>query len=251
VVVFATLGAARRPPIGRRRPRVDDSGAGPEPIAITRVSAVGTEAFAGHEQAARWLESLRTDAGERERFVDESLAVVNRAVHAHRLAAADPHVNEVGLDQATVVRIGYGTGDELVAGAWTSAYILPRSQRRARRRALIEPQQELARIVGGHSRPYASEDLALRARLDLEQGRTAQCALQLEAALVALSSELEDDEQADARASALLARREELRAIAAQALRRPREDASGEALSESISELERVLRRRRHGRQQR
>jgi hypothetical protein len=171
---------------------------------------------------------------------------VNRAIHAHRLAAADPHVHEVGLAQAHLVRAGYGSGDELIAGRWSAAYVLPRPRGRSRSRELIEPQQELARIIGGRCPSYASEDLALRARLDLEQGRTAQAALQLEAALSALSAELEGSEGPHPPAQALLERREQLRRIAADALRQRLDGTHAETLSDAMVELERLLRRRRH-----
>ncbi len=216
---------------------------------VTRASAVATEAFADEAQAASWLERCHSRADERDRLVEQGLRVVNRAIHAHRLAAADPHVHEVGLAQAQLVRAGYGTGDELVAGRWSAAYTLPEPRRRTRRRELIEPQQELARIVGGRCQSYASEDLALRARLDLEQGRTAQAALQLEAALSALSAELESGETADAAARALVERREQLRGIATDALRESLDGTTSDALSDTMVALERVLRRRRHAQQ--
>jgi hypothetical protein len=213
---------------------------------MMRATAIATEAFPDEAQAKSWLERCRAREDERERLVDQGLRVVNRAIHAHRLAAADPHVNEVWPGQAQVVRVGYGSGDELVAGHWTAAYALPRARRRSRRRELIEPQQELARIIGGRRRSYASEDLALRARLDLDQGRTAQAALQLEAALSALSAELEDGEEPDAPTQALLERREQLRGIATEVIGQAPDDAHSETLSDALLELERVLRRRRH-----
>jgi hypothetical protein len=220
-------------------------------VPVTRASAVATEGFTDQAQAASWLERCRSRADERDGLVEQGLRVVNRAIHAHRLAAADPNVHEVGLAQAQLVRAGYGTGDELVAGRWSAAYLLPAPRRQSRSRELLEPQQELARMIGGRRRSYASEDLALRARLDLEQGRTAQGALQLEAALSALSAELESGEQPDASTQALLERREQLRSIAAEALRQPLDGTRSETLSDSLRELERLLRRRRHALQRR
>ena len=40
------------------------------------------------------------------------LAVLNRALHAFRLATADPYINAVGRRQALVARVGYGAGEE-------------------------------------------------------------------------------------------------------------------------------------------
>jgi hypothetical protein len=85
----------------------------------------------------------------------------------------------------------------------------------------------------------------LRARLDLDQGRTAQAALQLEAALSALSGELEGEEKEGA-TRALLERREQLHGIAKEAITRAPDAADRETLSAVMLELERVLRRRRH-----
>jgi hypothetical protein len=235
-----------------RRPRAEDGAATePKSVPVTRASAIATDGFASEAEAASWLERCRSNAGEREGLVEQGLRVVNRAIHAHRLAAADPHVHEVHLSQAQLARIGYGTGDELVGGRWSAAYVLPPPGRKARSRELIEPQQELARIVGGRRREFASEDLALRARLDLEHGRTAQAALQLEAALSALSTELESDQGPSAPARALLDRRDELRGIAADAHRQALDGNRRETLSDVMAELERLLRRRRHAPEQR
>ena len=57
--------------------------------------------------------------------VDEALAIVNRVVHLHRLAAADPHVHELTAAQATVARAGWGEGEQLADGRWTQARELP------------------------------------------------------------------------------------------------------------------------------
>ena len=54
------------------------------------------------DQARAWLAA----AGEDELVT--GLAVLNRALHAHRLAAADPHAHGVGRDDPLVARLGYG-----------------------------------------------------------------------------------------------------------------------------------------------
>ena len=88
-------------------------------------------------------------------------------------------------------RLGYGAGDDLVAGRWRAAYALPSLAARAGAAQMLAPQQQLAAILSGRSAGrIASEDLALRARLDLEQGRARQAALQLRAAIDALEAEL-------------------------------------------------------------
>ena len=36
----------------------------------------------------------------------------------HRAAAADPYVREVELEDALVIRVGYGVGDDVADGHW-------------------------------------------------------------------------------------------------------------------------------------
>ena len=229
VVSFTTLGAPPRRTVRGRRPRRAEAGAHePEPVAVSRASAISASPFDGTQDAERWLERCRKDGGERE--VEQALRLINRAVHAHRLAAGDHYVNEVSRGQAQSVRIGYGTGDQLVHGRWSAAYRLPPERGRVRRRQLLEPQQELAGMLAGRSREYASEDLALRARLDLEHGRLLQALLQLRAAFAALEAEIPGSE-----------RDEHVRALLAKG------SVSQEEVADVLSELERLLRRRRLG----
>ena len=93
------------------------------------------------------------------------------ALHAFRLATADPYLNPVERHQALVARIGYGRGDEVADGLWTDARELIVLDRRLRRSKILHPQARLAALLGGRERPLACEELALRARLDLEHER--------------------------------------------------------------------------------
>jgi hypothetical protein len=121
----------------------------------------------------------------------DGLAVLNRALQAYRLINADPWVRTVGRGQALVARVGYGAGEEVADGRWTAARELPfLAARRGRRRALLEPQAALAAVLGGRADVLACEELALRARLDLDEGRSREAALQLGLALEAALSEL-------------------------------------------------------------
>jgi hypothetical protein len=241
-VIFRALGAPRRHLLGGRRPKraAAPSDGAAEPVPVTRVTAVAAEGFESGQAAEEWLGRCRSDAAERDRQVGDALAVVNRMIHAHRLAASDPYVSEVSRERALAVRLGYGSGDELVEGRFRAAYDLPPAQQA--RRAVLAPQEELARIVGGRRPAFASEDLALRARLDLEQGRSVQAALQLEAALVALDLELRATEGADTRLTELTARRARVRELAAGL----EAGESQEELASLADALERELRRRRY-----
>ncbi len=213
---------------------------------MTRVTAIAAEPFADRDEAEGWLESCRANEEERESVVKAALSVVNRAIHAHALAAADPHVREISRGHAHCTRVGFGNGAELVESRWTSALDVPPPHGRARRRELIEPEVEVARMLGGRSRVYPSEDMALRARIDLDHGRPVQAALQLDSALAALAAELESA-QDTGRLSEPLARRTEVAGARDAALKRSLSEAELATLADALELLERALRRRRHG----
>lgn len=249
VVVFKTLGAKRRHMLrDRRARRVTASDADePQPVPVTRVTVVPARSFGSTDEARQWLEGCRGDEQQQEALADTALLLVNRAIQAHRVAAADPYVHDVARVQAQRVRVGYGTGTELIEGRSSQAYDLPPEGGRRRRRAVLGPQEELAGILGNRRRVDPSEDMALRARMDLDQGRIAQAALQVAAALEALATEVaRDEEQADSRLTGLLARRSDAEDLCREASRAPSDEQHAEALSELLTELERGLRRRRH-----
>ena len=116
----------------------------------------------------------------------------NRALHAHRIAAADPHRGELAPRHALATRVGYGTGEEVAEGRWTAARELPpRRASGVEREAALRPQERFAALLAARDVALACELLALRARLDLDQGRGREAALQLDAALGAALAELE------------------------------------------------------------
>jgi hypothetical protein len=225
----------------QRRPRRAEPGhTPPDPVPITRVTVIASPAFADERAAREWLEACRgAEATARE--LDYAVRRVNRAVHAHRLSTGDPYVSDVSVAQARRARLGYGTGDELVEGTWSDAWTVSEDTRaRARRRAILAPQEQVAMILGGHKPPFASEDLLLRARLDLAEGRPRQAALQARVAEEALRVELAEPAQPAQGASEPIGR------IAAAALERPLDAGEVAELDEMIAEMERVVRRRRH-----
>jgi hypothetical protein len=142
------------------------------------------------------------------------------------------------------VRIGYGSGDELVEGGWRVAYTVPAPKLRSRRRQALEPQHELAGVLAGRRPAWPSEDLALRARLDVDHGRLAQAALQLQAALTAFEAELEGRD-ASVKRFASGADPAGVRSLVDRALSGPLSAEDAQELEQKVSELERVLRRRR------
>jgi hypothetical protein len=239
VLLIKSLAAEpRRGPLAqraRRRPRRAEPGhTAPDPVPITRVTVIASPAFEDERSAREWLDGCRgADACAQE--LDYAIRRVNRAVHAHRLSTGDPYVSDVSVSQARRIRLGYGTGDELVEDRWSEAWTVPAETRASkRRRAILAPQEQVAMILGGRKPPFASEDLLLRARLDLAEGRPRQAALQARVAEEALRVEIGEGGS------------EAIGRIAAAALERQLDDGEVAELDERITEMERVVRRRRH-----
>jgi hypothetical protein len=122
------------------------------------------------------------------------VAVLNRVLHAQRIAAADPYAREVSPAQALVIRAGWGEGEQVADGRWLEAVELewarPRTRRRRLKEASLRSQERLAGLLGARDHPLLCEELALRARLDLDQARIAHAALELDHAYAAALPEL-------------------------------------------------------------
>ena len=166
----------------------------PAETGLTRATLVDTAAL-DDEAAAAWLERAAADAAPE--TLAEGLRWLNHVLRAHRAAAADPEVHDVGPEHALAIRAGYGAGEEVADGEWTAARDLPRATsagatRRARRDAALRPQERLAALLSGRDAVLACEELTLRARWDLENGRPREAAigahLALEAAVVELQA---------------------------------------------------------------
>lgn len=190
VVVLGTQGAEKRSRLKRRRARPADPEPEPAAVPTTRATVidVGSD-FDDEETAHAWLGRGVQD-GEAEAM--RALEVLNRVLHAHRAAAADPYLRDVAGEQALVARLGFGAGEQVADGRWREAVELDLEPRRPRRIAALRPQERLAAILGGKDRTLACEELTLRARLDLDEGRPREAALQLRIALEAALAELEE-----------------------------------------------------------
>jgi hypothetical protein len=180
VIVVAEPTAAA--PRARRRRRA--APAPPAAVApVTRVTVIRALPLA---DADAWLREPEVAAAE------EGLA---RLVALHRIAAADPAVADADPARALVVRIGYGTGEVVAEGAWEAARELPAEERartlRLRRGPDLRPHERLSALLAARDAPLACEELALRARADVDRGRHREAAIQLEAALGAALAELE------------------------------------------------------------
>jgi hypothetical protein len=248
VLVIATLGAderrARR--LGRRTKQAQ---AAPEPepapVATGRATVIDVASrFSDEQQAAAWL----AGAGEQQLAAD--LAVLNRALHAFRLATADPYLNPVERHQTLVARIGYGLGEEVADGLWTDARELVVLRGHQRRSKILHPQARLAALLGGRERPLACEELALRARLDLDHGREREAALQLLVALDAAIAELAAEEAAGDlgdRVDELREQRDPVALAAQAALEGPVDDEQRETVAFVLGRIEAALRARAVG----
>jgi hypothetical protein len=192
VVILETLGAAKRargPLRARRRPPVEPEPP-PEAVATARATVIDPVSVSAEGQAQAWLAGLDS-AGE----TRAATATLNRVLSAHRVATADPYIREVSPPQALVVRAGWGEGEQVAYGRWLHARELPWSERRARRSAALRPQERLALLLGARGQALICEELVLRARLDLDEGRLAHAALELERAYAAALIELPQEER--------------------------------------------------------
>lgn len=252
VLVTETLGApppARR----RRRPKQAAPGEAPEPLPLTRVTAVrAQEPFESTAGAQRWLEETLADEDSIEAAIAEALGLLNRALHANTVASADPLGTELDAASAVVARIGHGSGKEVASGRFTEASSLdPRTasgSRRKRRDDELRPQERLAAILGDRERLNACETLILRARADLDAARYREAALQLRIALEALLVELDGalaDPGHEEDMTQLRGRRGEAGEAANEALRGELDIERERQVVELIEICERILRRRR------
>jgi hypothetical protein len=241
VVVIGELEAPRRRRLGRRRPQPAAPGTLPDAVEVTRATVIATDPIPD-ERAHEWLEAAVRD---RDATVAEALALLNRAIHGHRLSARDPYVGEVSGGMALATRIGYGSGEQVADGDWEEARELPPLP--AKRSALLVPQQRLAALLAGRDVALACEDLALRARLDFDQGRGREAALQLSLALDAAFAELEGWRASEAVASRLdelTGHREAVAVAAAAALQGGLQPEQTEAVEAALKRLEATLRAR-------
>jgi hypothetical protein len=182
VLVLTTVGAPRRRRVAGRRARA----ASPDPAAVATARATIVSIARLEEPAARaWL-----DGADAEGEAASAIAVLNRVLHLQRVAAADHATREVSRDQALVVRIGYGGGEQVADGHWAQARELPLPRIRSRREAALRPQERLSALLGTRDAALACEELTLRARADVDAGRRREAALQLRVALQAAVAEL-------------------------------------------------------------
>jgi hypothetical protein len=245
VLVIATLGAPERRLLTTVRRSKANAQPEPEPapVATGRATIIDVgEQLADATAARTWL------AGAGEERLAADLEILNRALHAFRLISADPYQNIVTRGQALVARIGYGAGEQVADGLWTDARELVLVPGRRRRATALAPQARLAAVLNGRERTLTCEELVLRARLDLDQGRSRESALQVMIALDAALAELPGEPAGPAlgsRLDDLRGRRDGVTAAAQAALAGPLPDEPLEVVTVALGRIEAALRARR------
>ncbi len=165
--------------------------------ARTRLTLIDAPPLSEEAQGQARLEAL--DHAAELAHLQQLLARVHAAA---RIASSDPHLHAPPeWARIEAARAGYGSGEELAHGRLARAHEIRLSDpaahaqrapfaRVARRRHVPEPQERFAAILSGRTRALLCEELALRARADLDCGRFALGAILLERALAAALAEL-------------------------------------------------------------
>ncbi|HEX8051769.1 MAG TPA: hypothetical protein VF517_02180 [Thermoleophilaceae bacterium] len=245
VLVLRTSGAAPRPLVGRRRARRSGGDDGPLPVPVVRATVIDAEPLETDAGAAEWLDRLRRDRDALEAEAGAAARDLNALLRAHRAAALDPSARDVAPSGANVVRVGYGSGEQVADGHFAEAYELPLeddTSKVRRRAAALAPDERLAAILGGRDELLACEELVLRARADLDAARPREAALQARIALEALLAELGGDAVGD-----LAADREPVGRAANEALAGSPGTELSAAVAAAVGRMETALRRRRLG----
>ncbi len=193
VLVIRVVGAP--PPKGGRfgrggAPEVADDEK-PRETSLTLATVVfGTRLLPDDRIAARFFASVQTKEEERDQWSRAALETLNRAVVAYRACAADPYVADVSPLDARATRIGYGIAELVAAGKWEKAIAVPPPPTvRLSRDQKLMPTQAMGMVLTGNGRVLESEELVIRAVLDLEQRRPRAAACGLHAGFELLLGE--------------------------------------------------------------
>lgn len=246
VLVIADLAARQRHLLPRRRraavPVAPD--APPEPVTTSRATLIDTAALDDPQAAEAWL-----DGADLEALATAALVRLNRVLHAHRIAAADPYARGVARAQALVVRVGFGNGERVAEGRWDRARELPRRAHGSLRprTAALRPQERLAALLAARDVGLACEELTLRARADADAARWREAALGLRIAFEAALAELEPWREMTglaARLTELRQHRTSVGEVANAALQGGLQDEQIELVRTVLGRLEAALRAR-------
>ncbi len=239
MIVLGTVTGAHPASRLRRRPS-ERPASEPGPIQVARATIVDVASPLEREGASAWLRG----AGEAD--LEQGVAVLNWALQAHRIAAGDHELVPVDRRQALGARIGFGAGEEVAEGRWSEVRELAWEPGRRRRRRMPAPEGRLAAILTGREQALVCEELALRARLDLDTGRMRHAALQMLIVLDATIAELASDGPTSLaeRIDDLRGRREPIGQAAQAALSGEPSAAAQAAVEEALERVEAALRAR-------
>jgi hypothetical protein len=146
--------------------------------------------------------------------------------------------------QALAARVGFGTGEELAEGRFSEVRDLAWQPPTRPRRRMLTPDGRLGAILTGRDQPLVCEELALRARLDLDSERPRHAALQLLIALDAAIAELAMDPTTVERIEELRGLREPVGAAAQAALGGVPDPEAVTAITAALGRVEAALRAR-------
>jgi hypothetical protein len=253
VLVLQTLAAGPRPSRRRRKPRDAEAAETPPEVPVARATAIRAfEPFDGAEEAAAWLATATAEEESIDAVVATGVALLNDALHAQAVAAADPHPAAVAPERAVAVRLGYGSGEQIAEGTFSEALEVdvraPGGSLRKRRQEDMRPQERVAGLLRGRERADVCETLLLRARADLDAGRRREAALQLRVGIEALLAELSEALDDPDHARDIEALEKQVAAVEGAAKRALRGDLAPETertVREALETAERILRRRR------
>lgn len=245
VLVIRTLAApVRRGPLGRRRagrPRPVAPTSAPATAIASRATLIGARPLA--EPGERWLRDADLNAE-----ADRGIAVLNRVLHAQRIATADPGIAPLTRERALAVRVGVGAGEQVADGRWASAAVVPPpAPGRSSRSAGLRPTERLAAMLANRDVALACEELTLRARSDADAERWRDCAFQLRAAYDAALTELvpwSGQADLDERLAELAGLQPGVAAAADAATRGGIDEPQIAAVTQALTRLEAALRAR-------
>jgi hypothetical protein len=186
------------------------------------ITVIDPASLPSTSEAQRWLAELDPDTA-----TADAAAVIDGAAKAHRIATSDPQAGAFHPAEARSIRAGWGTGEQVADGhleQWRDLAAAPVGEQRGAagrllhralplkrpKRGAIDSSQRFVGLLGGRVALLLCEELALRARRDLDRGDRRLAAVELERAYAAALVELAVDP-----APAMTERLQELRSLTA------------------------------------
>lgn len=241
ILVVRTIGAPspKAGLFGRKGAPVVAPGESPRELSLTVATVIfGTRLLPDAVTTQRFFEGVQSDPDARDQWVQAAIRIVNRAIAAYRVCAADPYVVEITTLDPRAIRIGYGVADLVSVGKWEQAIAVPPPPPiRLTRDQLVMPTQAMAGVLVERGEMLESEELILGAVRDLEQSRPRAAAVGFAGAFELLLGEFAGRVLAGSvrtRLEALMDDRETIAEFAAAAKRGPLPDADVERLAELV-----------------